>query len=100
MSTTFNHGKLTVEIFDQEIIDLNIEVGEHPALMEKLQEQPANEFEIRLAAIASYCEVILDATYTPEDIRKLCTLLTDKLRVKRGGLIVVDEFYVPQLKGN
>jgi hypothetical protein len=98
MSTTFKQGKLTVQIFDQEIIDLNIEIGEHPALMDKLQDQPANEFEIRLAVIATYCDVVLNAVYTPEDIRRLCTLLTDKLRAKRGGLIVVDEFSLTQLK--
>ena len=54
-----------------------------------------SEWEIKLAEIATYCGVILDDTYQPEDINKLGFILAEKLYAKRdvykmeGGVILL-----------
>lgn len=78
-----------LEFFSESRIALNREVRYHPELIERLQEHPANEFEIRVAEIAAYCAVILDGDYTPSDLDKLCDILYWKLVEMRTGIIGV-----------
>lgn len=68
-------------------IDLAKEVVKHPALMERIYEQPSNEFEIHLCVIAAYCGVILDGEYTALEIDHLCKILKEKLVTKRVGIV-------------
>ena len=80
------------EMIDQRRIDLHLEVRQHPELIEILSDLnqqgiDASEFEVRLAAIASYCGVILDGEYLQEELSALCPILTDKLRAKRVVII-------------
>lgn len=77
------------QMFSQHRIDLHLEVKKHPALLELLNNHPQEEFEVLLAEIASYCEVILDGTYTSLDLDGLCKVLYDKLVFKRVGLQVI-----------
>lgn len=77
-----------LEFFSDSRIALNHEVAEHPELCSFLANHPAQEFEIRLAEIAAYCEVVLDDWYTPDDLDKLCDILWNKLREKRGSITV------------
>jgi hypothetical protein len=48
-----------------------------------------------MAEIALYCEVILDATYLPEEMVKLAAILTKRLIERRednrGTLIITSE---------
>lgn len=80
-----------LEFFSDSRIALNHEIVEHPELCVLLANHPAQEFEIRLAEIAAYCEVVLDDWYTPKDLDKLCDILWNKLREKRGGIVVVSD---------
>ena len=80
-----------LEFFSDSRIALNREVIEHPTLCELLSKHPPQEFEIRLAEIAAYCDVVLDDWYTPADLDKLCDILWNKLREKRGGIIVASD---------
>lgn len=80
-----------LEFFSDSRIALNHEVTEHPELCALLANHPAQEFEIRLAEIASYCDVVLDDWYTPNDLDKLCDTLWNKLREKRGGIIFASD---------
>jgi len=70
-----------------ERVELNIECTHHPELILKLQEiqllSDDNSFETMLAGVAAYCEVALDGYYSPEDINRICTICTEKLRKKR-----------------
>lgn len=70
-----------------ERIELNIECTHHPLLIEKLREiqllSDDNSFETMLAGVAAYCEVALDGYYSPDDINRICTICTEKLRKKR-----------------
>ena len=77
----------TFEMFSQHRLDLAAEVKKHPTLIEYMQKHPQDEFEILLAEIASYCEVILNDSYTPSDLDNLCKILHQKLVVKRTGIV-------------
>ena len=70
-----------------ERIELNIECTHHPLLIEKLREiqllSDDNSFETMLAGVAAYCEVALDGYYSPDDINRICTICTERLRKKR-----------------
>lgn len=81
-----------LNFFPEPFIQLNLEILNHPVLGLRLSNHPAAEWEIRLAEIAQYCEVVLNGRYLPEDIEKICTILIDRL-VKmrddnRGTLII------------
>lgn len=80
---------LNIVMFPQELIDLDLELAHHPLLIELINQHPANEWEMRLAHIASYCEVILDGVYGHEQILQLSKILTQKLQDKRKKLILI-----------
>lgn len=70
-----------------ERVELNIECTHHPELILKLREiqllSDDNSFEVMLAGVAAYCEVALDGYYSQEELNKICTICTEKLRKKR-----------------
>lgn len=89
----WSNGKVTFEMFPEGYIALNKELatGLHPKLEEHLRQFPADEVDIRLARIAAYCEVMLDATYTIEERDRLCFVLAGRLEALREtptGIIV------------
>lgn len=90
-----------LNIFPGEIIELQREIlHHHPELQERLANHPAAEWEIKLAEIAVYCEVILDGTYMPEEIQRLAGILNRKLIERRKdnrGLLIVAELPPPKL---
>lgn len=81
-----------INLFPEPFIQLNMEIKNHPILMELLSPHPAHEWEIRLSQIAQYCEVVLDGQYLPEEVENLCTILLNKLillrKDNRGSLII------------
>lgn len=82
-------GILKVVMFDEELIALNEEIANHPALMEILSKQEDKDIYVLIAEVSAYLGVILDGTYTKTDILHLCTKMTETLRNMRTGLIVV-----------
>lgn len=76
------------QYFPQEFLDLQQEIMHHPDLQEKLANHPSNELEIKLAEIASHCEILLDDTYDEEDLKRLAKILTKRLFEKRTMLIL------------
>lgn len=87
--TTWVHLNFFPEPFTQ----LNLEIQHHPILVELLAAHPPHEWEIRLAQIAQYCEVVLDGSYMPEDIENLCNILFKRLismREDNRGLLVIE----------
>lgn len=76
-----------IEELPIERIELNIECTHHPELIEKLREiqllSDDNSFETMLAGVAAYCEVAIDGYYFPDELNKLCTICTEKLRKRR-----------------
>lgn len=82
---SWNNGKLKFEFFPEGFIALNRELatGLHPKLEVLLAAQPVNEVDIRLAQIASYCQVVLDGSYSLAERDKLCFILAGRLEVLR-----------------
>lgn len=82
---------MTIEFFPEGYIALNAELatGFHPKLEAELSIYPADEVDLKLARIASYCAILLDGTYTLEERDKLCHILV-------GRLIVIREFVPAQ----
>lgn len=81
-----------LNIWPDVLIQLNRECLNHPKLMEYLGNHEADEREIKMAEICLYCEVIVDGTYTPEDMEKLAEILLQKLIERRKdnrGLLIV-----------
>jgi hypothetical protein len=90
---SWSNGKYRFEMLPAGYIALNRELatGLHPKLEASLSQQDVNEVDIRLSAIALYCGVLLDATYTIAERDKLCFILAGRLEVLREmptGLIV------------
>lgn len=81
-----------LNIWPQELIELNQEILNHPKLQERLANHPVAEWEIKMAEIALYCEVIVDGDYLPEDMQRLAGILYRKLIERREdnrGLLVL-----------
>lgn len=86
MSTeSWGNGKYVFELFPQEYIDLNIELAtqNHPKIQAIVAGYPPDEIDIKLAQIASYCEVMLDGDYSLENRIQLCRILKEKLILLR-----------------
>ncbi len=73
--------------FSDSRIALQEEVPKHPDLMERLADQPVDEFEIRLALIAGFCNILLDGHYTQEDIDGICEACVQELTKRRMPVI-------------
>ena len=74
--------------FPMEAIELNIEMSHHPELAvniaEYMIETPNADFYDKLATVAAYVGIVLDGYYTMDDVKKLCTICTQKLQEKRS----------------
>ena len=77
-----------LEYFSPARLALQKELEHHPDLWPYLAKHPPAEFELRLAEVAAYCEIILDGYYSPDDLDALCYLLVKKLYEKRTLIIL------------
>lgn len=73
----------TLQFFPEEFILLSQELQYHPDLVEILGTVAANEPEMKLAHIASYCEIILDGIYDEASLTKLAGICLKILKNKR-----------------
>ena len=78
-----------IEMFPEEWIALAREVENHPALIELLQKHLQKEFEVILAEICTYCEIVLDGIYDKDDISNICNVCTARLIKKRGAIMLL-----------
>lgn len=77
------------EYFSEEYIQLQKEIANHPTLVDILSNQPNPTLEVRLAEVATYCEVILNGDYLPVELQRLATLLTARLIKKRNDSVII-----------
>jgi len=75
--------------FPVEVMELQKEIQKHEPLLKELMllHKDSNQVD-KITAIATYCDVVLDGVYTDEDLLKLCSILQNKLRTKRGELVL------------
>jgi hypothetical protein len=76
-----------IEYFETELIELAKEVREHPDLHILFATQSDSDIYVQIMEVATYLNIIVDGTYLPEEILKLCTIMTRKLREKRTLVI-------------
>jgi 1-aminocyclopropane-1-carboxylate deaminase/D-cysteine desulfhydrase-like pyridoxal-dependent ACC family enzyme len=82
-----NLGKLSIEMFSEELIALREEIQHHHDLLVILHGQPDKDVYIHIAEIAAYCGVILDGSYSRDEIITLCDVLTKALKKKNDIII-------------
>lgn len=87
---TTTAGRFTLEWFPPELQVLREEINYHPTLLQKLHEQDDKDVYISIAEIAAHVGVVLDGTYTRDDIINLCGLLVRKLQALRIAIIRPD----------
>lgn len=75
--------------FEKELIDLRREIANHPDLLVILAGQTNTDIYVHIAEIAAYCDMVLDGTYSMEDVLKLCVIMTERL-INRRTIIVQD----------
>jgi len=87
--THHNYNPKNFQMFGPNKIALGIELREHHTeLCEMIvAKHGLDNFELMLAEIAAYFEIILDGTYTEEDVEKLCGILLTKLVQHRTPMI-------------
>ena len=76
-----------ISLFPEDFRTLQKEIRHHKDLVERLK--TVNDFALWMAEVATYCDVVVDAYYTMEDIANLCRVLTNRLYKKRAGLVVI-----------
>ena len=75
-------------LFDERLIALSKEIENHDELQQLLAKHPASELELRLLEVATYCEVLVEGDYAPEDLYNLAEILKNKLIAKRIRFIM------------
>lgn len=74
------------------IQELNVEISHHPDLILRLNEysieNPQAELVDKIAVVAAHLNILLDGIYDHESIMSLCEICTNKLREKRGSIIL------------
>lgn len=71
------------QFFPEVFLQLQEECGYWPDLIEILGTVQANEFEMKMAHIAAFCEIILDGVYDQESLEKLAEICLKRLKDKR-----------------
>lgn len=90
-------GGVTLEYFPDELIELRIEIDNHPELLAILAGQADKDVYVHIAEIAAYCKVLLNGDYTRDDIIEVCGKLVDHLKKKREVHIYSDTSILPIL---
>lgn len=75
-----------LDLFPESLIALNQETLYHPDLQSSLSLQ--DSFEEKIAKICTYCDVMVDGAYSPQDMDKLYDILFRKLFEKRSILVL------------
>ncbi len=75
------------EYFETELIELRKEIEHHPDLMTILAAQSDPDIYVHIAEIAAYCNVLLDGTYSREDILQICDVCRQRLKEKREIIV-------------
>lgn len=83
-----SNPNLKFEFFPEELTALRVEIDKHPALLKILAAQEDKDVYIQISEIAAYCGIVLEGTYTRDDVIKLCDKLVWELKKKSSILIL------------
>lgn len=88
MGTRVDSSSILVMI-PEEIEEMLREARLHPELAGKLScPLSVKSFEDGIAIIAAYCDVAMHGEYTGADLKRLAVILWQKLKAKRGSVII------------
>lgn len=77
------------ELFPPIIIELQAEIQQHPDLLVNMLQLPKDSpIELKMAEVATYCDMVLNGIYTEDDILKLAGIMINKMKSKRGELVL------------
>ena len=77
------------EMFPPVIIELQAEIQMHPELLTVMLQLPKDSpIELKMAEVATYCDMVLDGIYSEDDILYLAGVMINKMRGKRGELVL------------
>ncbi len=76
------NSKLEYELFPEPLIQLRLEINNHPDLLVILHAQADKDVYMQIAEIAAYCGIALEGMYTRDDIIGLCQKCLEHLRAK------------------
>ena len=79
---------MKLEFFSEGKIALAREITQHKELQDQLIADMTNDEGVRIGIIAAYVLVVMDGTYTQDDLERLYPILIEKLREKRKIRIV------------
>jgi hypothetical protein len=68
-----------IQLFPEEFIQLQLEIQNHPLLIQRLQKHSQLEVETIFAECCHYCKIEIDALLDGEQLRVLADKLRDKL---------------------
>jgi len=74
--------------FPQEFIDMQIELAQHPDLMQTMAACPSAYMEDRMAHLCTALGIVVDDTFDCDELAELATLMTKKMYEKRTGLCI------------
>lgn len=79
-----------LEFFDPRRLALQRELLLHPDLVERIGQHAGSnaKFEVILSEIATEFKIIVDGAYYPEELNKLCEILTKKLYERRSMILL------------
>ena len=78
---------MQIMLIPKYLVELNMELEHHPALVKKLQKYEFKELPEKIAEIATHCGVLLDGYYEESQIEHVCGALTETLRTMRSNII-------------
>ena len=82
------NSKLQFEMFPEELTQLRIEIDNHPELLVILHGQADKDVYMQICEIAAYCDLVLEGTYTRDDIIGICAKCLNKLISKRTLIVL------------
>ena len=83
------HSAMYHELFPPIIIELQAEIQQHPELLIAMLQLPKDSpIELKMAEVATYCDMVLNGIYTEDDILKLAGIMINKMKSKRGELVL------------
>jgi hypothetical protein len=84
-----------IVFYPDTFLHLQQELPHHPELVELLKNHEDSEWQVKLAEIATYCEIALDGVYDPHDLGKIAGILHKRLLERRPGqipIVVINPF--------
>ena len=69
-----------IEMFPEEFVQLQLEIGHHPLLVQRLQKHSQLDMEVIFAEVCHYTGYAINGTFMPDELLKIADTLIWKLR--------------------